>query len=231
MSRARMRRRRRRSRGGTRRPCAARSGGGRRRGRARGPLEREATRGEHALPPHSVAEGDRRIARDEQHRRGPLRPALDEVRPLPEVDAPELAIGAPEIEAGREREARSSSPPGSAYSPAARGARLDGPCRPEERAKRPEGRRMRSTDPATSSRWSCRDETGAAPVTGRPLARGGLVSPRPRGTARRRGPAEEPAESVEAVVPVVVARHAEEDARRHRPDSCSSSFHGRTRRL
>ena len=69
-------------------------------------LEREVTRGQHALSCRiPLSEGEGRIGREEhQPVRGPLRPALDEERPLPEVEAPELAIDAPQLEAGSERQ-------------------------------------------------------------------------------------------------------------------------------
>jgi predicted permease len=69
-------------------------------------LEREVTRGKHALSRRiPLSEGEGRIGREEhQPVRGPLRPALDEERPLPEIEAPELAIDAPQLEAGGERQ-------------------------------------------------------------------------------------------------------------------------------
>ena len=162
-----------------------------------------------------LAVGERRIRRHEQVPGGlGLGPALGEEEALPEVGAPQLAVDAPEVEARRERQRPV-------------GRLLDRAVPREHEATRLSARRSRARSPrapptprrpgAGTRRSRRRGGAGQA----RPRARSLRANPRDTDTGARghglrqvleRAPAEQAPEAVEAVVPVVVAGDAEQDA-------------------
>ena len=177
--------------------------------------EGEVTGGEHGLS-HGIGfpEGQRRVgSQEDQPIAGPLRPPLDEERALTEVEPAELAVHAPQIESRRERQrpvrrflhgrVAPQREPGDAVNRSSAGDRAE--------------RLVRRPDEIDGSRQLVEvklpDQGGPAPVPGRPLARRLRSLSLPVGEhPDHRIPAEEPGESVQPVIPVVVSRDAQEDA-------------------